>query len=174
MKFRTYASISILLILTGCNPNNPTPNSSISASWSATINGSNYSYTCSYTNGVASSNNLPGTCTYGTPSIILSKGVAAGTTGDEITISIEKQQLAVGTYNITSSTGTNPGMSIVKNFATIGHSYYPNTNVTLNITEFPSSVGGLVKGNFNGVIGTTMFGTATMPISGQFQVVRLF
>jgi hypothetical protein len=174
MKLTSYLIISILLVLTGCNSNNPTPNPTINASWSASINGSSYSYSCTYVNGLASANNLPGTCTYGTPSIILSKGVAAGTTGDEITISIEKQQLAVGSYTITSGSGTNPGMSIVKNFSTIGHSYYPNTNVTLNITEFPSAVGGLVKGNFSGVIGTSMFGTATMPISGQFQVYRIY
>jgi hypothetical protein len=55
MKFRTYAIISILLILTGCNPNNPTPNpptptvpNPVQTSWTMTVDNNTYSWADNY------------------------------------------------------------------------------------------------------------------------------
>jgi hypothetical protein len=57
---------------------------------------------------------------------------------------------------------------------TEGNTFYPNTNVTLNITEVASNIGGLIKGNFSGVIGTPQPVGGTIPVSGQFQAIRTY
>ncbi len=175
-----YFSITciILFSILSCTPDNPPPNpptnNTVAVSWQATIDGVSYSYTGTYLNGESTStdSNNPGDCNYGGPSINLKKGVFLPG-NQNIYIAIEKYPLALGTYIITSNTGSNPGMSIQINNTTIGHSYYPNTNITFNVTEYPNIVGGMLKGNFSGIIGTSISGGGTMPVSGQFEALRI-
>ena len=47
--------------------------------------------------------------------------------------------------NILSNNGTSSGW--------MASSLYANSNITLNITEFPTNIGGLIKGNLSGVAG---------------------
>ena len=169
--------LTILWLFTSCDPDNPQPNqptsNSTTVSWQANIDGISYSYSGTYVNGesTSSTDNNPGDCSYGGPSIILTKGTIGG---ELIYIAIEKYPLAVGNYTITSTSGgaIGGGAAISKNGITIGHSYYPNTNINLTITEYPE-VGGLIKGNFSGVIGTSQTGGGTMPVSGHFEAYRI-
>jgi hypothetical protein len=168
--------LTILWLFTSCDPDNPQPNqptsNSTTVSWQANIDGVSYSYSGTYVNGVSSStnDNNPGDSNFN-GGINLRKGTIGG---DLIYIAIAKYPLAVGNYTITSTSGgaIGGGVTISKNNITIGHSYYPNTNINLTITEYPE-VGGLIKGNFSGVIGTSQTGGGTMPISGQFVAYRI-
>jgi hypothetical protein len=63
MKFTTYAFISILLLLTGCNPNNPQPNpntTSVNSNWKFkfTINGTTYKAEGNNTNDYSGGDNF--------------------------------------------------------------------------------------------------------------------
>lgn len=181
MKIYPLIILSTLLFsiaLTSCTPNNPQPNPPtnypIAVSWQANLNGVNYSYSDSYSSSFEPTNSQgsnEGQCSYFLPSISLTKG-GPFTAGDDVNIYIQRNEIfSVGTYNIT--TGGSIGMSAMVNTILLGHYSFPNTNVTLNITEVPSAAGGLIKGNFSGVMGTSQSSNcATIPVSGQFQALR--
>jgi hypothetical protein len=171
-----YLFVIVTSLIFGCTPDNPPPNppanNGVAASWQATINGVSYNYSDTYTNlqPTNAQGNNEGECLYFLPTISLKKG-GPFTAGDDIIISIQQPEiLSVGTYNIT--TNNSPQMAVQVNNITVGHSFYPNTNVTLNITEVSATAGGLIKGNFSGVMGTSQSGGGTIPVSGQFQALR--
>jgi hypothetical protein len=173
----------VLIGLCGCTPQNPQPNppanNVVAVSWQATINGVSNSYSDTYTNlePTNAQGNNEGECLYFLPTISLRKG-GPFTAGDDVNISIQRNEIfSVGTYVITTTTGGGGGafglgMSASVN-GILGHSSYPNTNVTLNITEVSATAGGLIKGNFSGVLGVSpQAGGGTIPVSGQFQAIR--
>jgi len=176
------STLFLLVIVTsliiGCTPDNPPPNppanNTVAVSWQATINGLSYSYSDNYVNlepQNANSNNEGGSA-YGIPSIMLTKG-GPYTTGDDVNIAIQySEYFNLGTYNIITNGAVQMAVSV--NGLTVGHSFFPNTSVTLNITEVPTAPGGLIKGNFSGVIGSSSSGGQTIPISGQFQSCRVY
>ena len=172
---KIFSSLFLVVIVTslifGCTPDNPPPNppanNLIAVSWQATVNGITNTYSDTYTNAEPTNaqGNNEGECVYFLPTISLRKG-GPYTAGDDVNISIQRNEIfSVGTYNIT--TNGSIGMTVMVN-GILGHSYYPNTNVTLNITEINQG-GGLIKGNFSGVMGTSQTGGGTIPVSGQFQ-----
>ncbi|MCF8411152.1 MAG: hypothetical protein K9G31_07645 [Crocinitomicaceae bacterium] len=174
----TFLLAVITIAIFGCTPQNPQPNppanNGVVASWQATINGVSNSYSDTYTNGqptnAQGNNEGKSDCFIG--SISLVKG-GPFTPGDDVSISFYNSEVfSVGTYNITSSGSI--GMSTLVNYTEEGNTFYPNTNVTLNITEVASTIGGLIKGNFSGVIGTPQPVGGTIPVSGQFQAIRTY
>ncbi len=177
---KSFIILFVLLGVYSCTPQNPQPNppanNVVAVSWQATINGVSNSYSDTYTNlqPTNAQGNNEGQCLYFLPTISLFKG-GPFTPGDDVNISIQFNEIfSVGTYNITTPIVGGPnvvGMSAMVN-GVGGHSSYPNTNVTLNITEVSATAGGLIKGNFSGVMGTSQTGGATMPVSGQFQAIR--
>ena len=185
-------SIFLVVILTslifGCTTDNPPPNppanNAVAVSWQATINGVTYSYSDTYSHegGINSQGNNEGKCDYGVGTLRLHKG-GPYTAGDDFVMEITDihyESFSVGTYNFGgpyiegSSIGVN--LFYLINNSNQGNSFSPGSNITLNITEVPNAAGGLLKGNFNGVIGTSTGGvqTGTVPISGQFQAYRLY
>ena len=186
------SSLFLVVIVTslifGCTPDNPPPNppanNGVVVSWQATINGITYSYSDTYSHegGINSQGNNEGKCDYAVGTLRLHKG-GPYTAGDDFVMEITDihyEAFSVGTYNFGgpyiegSSIGMNLGYSI--NNSNHRNSFSPGSNITLNITEVPGAAGGLLKGNFNGVIGTSSGGvqTGTVPISGQFQAYRLY
>jgi hypothetical protein len=190
MKIRYFAFISILLILTGCNPNNPqpnppTPSNNVSVSWQGTIDGVYFGYNGSYENFESTSSEYsnPGKCEGSYLDVSLYKGVVPGNLGENASVYIvfPTNTTLVGSHVI-NNTNNNGFAIVVGKYApasTIGftaHSAYPNTNGVLNITQFPSNIGGLIKGNFNGVIGTdSAFNPngATKEVTISFEAIRL-
>jgi hypothetical protein len=178
MSVKTTLILAVMIIaIFACTPQNPQPNppanNGLVASWQATINGVSNSYSDTYTGGqptnAQGNNEGKSDCFIG--SISLVKG-GPFTPGDDVSISFYNSDVfSVGTYNITSNGSI--GMSTMVN-NTEGNTFYPNTNVTLNITEVASNIGGLIKGNFSGVIGTPQPVGGTIPVSGQFQAIRTY
>lgn len=181
---KIFSSLFLVVIVTsliyGCTPDNPPPNppanNGVAVSWQATINGITNSYSDTYTNlqPANAQGNNEGQCLYFLPTISLCKG-GPFTPGDDVNIYIQFNEIfSVGTYNITTPIVGGP--NVVQMAASVngilGHSSYPNTNVTLNITEISATAGGLIKGNFSGVMGASQTGGATIPVSGQFQALR--
>jgi hypothetical protein len=176
----TFIFAVITIAIFGCTPQNPQPNppanNVVAVSWQATINGVSNSYSDTYTNlqPTNAQGNNEGQCLYFLPTISLFKG-GPFTPGDDVSIGIEFNEIfSVGTYIITTPIAGGP--NVVQMSASVngilGHSFYPNTNVTLNITEVSATAGGLIKGNFSGVMGTSQTGGGTIPVSGQFQAIR--
>jgi hypothetical protein len=88
----------------------------------------------------------------------LDKGVIPGTNGNTIKMELcfPMNVNIVGTHVLNSSNNNGYYLSIISNNGTssvwVAGSLFANSNITLNITEFPSNIGGLIKGNFSGVI----------------------
>jgi hypothetical protein len=179
MNIKTTFLLAVITIaILGCTPQNPQPNppanNVVAVSWQATINGVSNSYSDSYALGdpINSQGNNEGKCDYGVPVLMLSKG-GPYTTGDDVKIEIWQNEIfSVATYNLLPSSVSVLNMVITVNGVVIGHSGWAGSNITLNITEVPSTFGGLIKGNFSGVTGTASLGG--IPISGQFQAYRLY
>jgi hypothetical protein len=159
-------AVLLSLLFYGCNPDNPQPNpNSINVSWQATINGISYSYSAIY--GTSNIDNNPGDCFAGPGSIQLLKGNLGY---DLIHLTFSKPP-PIGVGNNTINPTSIVKCVISRNNQVIGMSEFPNTDMNLTVTEY-SSIGGLIKGNFSGVIGTSSNGDV-IPISGQFQAFRV-
>jgi hypothetical protein len=184
------SSLFLVVIVTslifGCTPQNPQPNppanNAVAVSWQATINGVSYSYSDTYSHHTGAGENLQGNnegkCDYAGGYLRLHKG-GPYTAGDDFVMEFSHMQneaFSVGTYNIVGGSSIGMNLFCFINNSNQGNSINPGSNITLNITEVPGAMGGLLKGNFNGVIGTSSGGvqTGTVPISGQFQAYRLY
>jgi hypothetical protein len=183
-------------ILTSCNQNNPQPNpnpnttsaNSVTAMWQGTIDGNSYNYTGTYINLISTSNymNNPGRADGTYLNVNLEKGVIPGTNGNPITMALNfpANVNPVGTHILDSSNNSyllsmmcNNGSST----AWIGNSLSEYSNITLNITEFPSNIGGLIKGNFSGVLLTSKLGSSNTndidvirAVSISFEAIRKY
>ncbi len=185
--------LSSLLVLTAlflasCTPNNPQPNptssnNSVTASWQGTIDGNSYNYTGTYVNLNSTSNymNNPGKSEGTYHTVNLAKGVIPGNNGDDIVIAISfpTNVSVVGTHILNQNSNNGYQVVVGKNIGNgvtgfTGSSFYFNSNVTLNITEFPSNIGGLIKGNFSGVFGTSSTNPngSTKAASITFEAIR--
>ena len=205
MKIRYFTIISILLILTGCNPNNPTPNpptpNPVQTSWTMTVDNKTYSWIDNY---IAIGDapytwipehyeTNPGCCNWlasgggVTNGSVISFGTGnlPGFTEDNLVCQLEFYPMNTGTWNISGNSwqsgvsnpsGFNLNISdypLVENIVTnsVSWTWTPgNNNVTLNITEFSTSVGGMVKGNFNGTYND--LNNIAHTVSGQFNAIR--
>ena len=184
--------LSFLGVLTGCNPNNPQPNpptqpNTVNVSWQGTVEGSSYSYSGSYVNLASTSTayNNPGKSEGSANFISLAKGVVPGTVGEiigfEISMPLILNEPLVGTHVLNNTSNNGYQIAISKQTGNSSTSFtasatYPNSNVVLNITEFPSNIGGLIKGNFSGEFGTDFFDNTapTKNASITFEAIRLF
>lgn len=184
----TYVSV----LFANCTPNNPQPNppaptNTVNVSWQGTIDGISYSYSGTYVNLESTSNiyNNPGGAHGSAYFISLGKGAVSGTVGDNMSIEIGMPQLLseplVGTHVLNNT--TNNGYQIALNKQTgssstsfTASSSWPNSNVVLNITEFPSNVGGIIKGSFSGNFGTNLFDNTspTKSASVSFEAIRIY
>jgi hypothetical protein len=184
-----FSSVCLSWIITGCTPDNPQPNSptsnNVNVKWNATFNGISDSYVGTYTNLNSNSNymNNPGDCKGSYMHVIMKKGVVPGNAPSPFgyTAQIELSytpsvgaSLSVGTFNISNTTGSGKALTIVTDLGSFTSLNY-NSNISVNITAFPSNIGGLIKGNFNGVIGTSALNPncPTYPVSGSFEAIRL-
>jgi hypothetical protein len=181
-----------ILILASCTPNNPQPNTtssnnSVTASWQGTIDGNSYNYTGTYVNLNSTSNymNNPGRADGTYASVKLDKGVVPGTNGNPINMNLifPANVNLVGTHVLNNSNNNGFALGILSNngsnTATIASSGHANSNITLNITEFPNNIGGLIKGNFSGVLGTQSVAYPSNPftsttVSISFEAIRKY
>lgn len=198
MKFRTYAIISILLILTGCNPNNPTPNpptpNPVQTSWTMTVDNKTYSWTDTYheVDGYWYPENYqtnPGTCAWSASGsgiigsgVIFSTGNLPGFTEDNLECHLGFYPMNTGSWTISQmswqSGVNNPSAFYLKisdyplqdNILTWTGTMLPH-NITLNVTEFATYIGGMVKGNFNGTYND--INNVAHTVSGQFNAIRI-
>ena len=175
-------------VLSGCTPDNPQPNTpatspantNLTVKSNATFNGISDSFVGSYINNISTSNymNNPGECTGIYNFVQMSKGTVPGESpspfgyNSNLTISFSPS-LSVGSFNISSSTGSGKALTISTDMGAFTSLFY-NSNITLNITAFPSEIGGLIKGDFSGVIGTSALdpNCSTYPLSGSFEAIR--
>lgn len=171
MKTKLYSLILLaVLFLVSCTPNNPQPNptssnNSVTASWQGNIDGNSFSYIGIYNvfNTLVSSTsnymNNPGRSEGTYASVNLDKGVVPGTNGNTITMILyfPMNVNIVGTHILNNSNNNGYYLNILSNNGTssgwMASSLYANSNITLNITEFPTNIGGLIKGNLSGVAG---------------------
>jgi hypothetical protein len=188
MKIRYFTIIAIVLILTGCNPNNPTPNpptpsNSVNVMWQGTIDGSTFNYTGSYIDLNSTSNiySNPGRCDGNYANLSLVKGTIPGITNNDASVimSFNTNVTLLGTHVLNST--NNGGFHVVVAKANgngtefTASSNYLNSNLILNITEWPSNVGGLIKGNLTGDIATCDGSNCpTKAVSVSFEAIRLF
>lgn len=183
---------SVLAITESCTPNNPqpnppTPSNSVGVSWQGTVDGNSYSYSGTYVNLASTSTayNNPGKSEGSANFISLAKGVVPGTVGEiigfEISMPLILNEPLVGTHVLNNTSNNGYQIAISKQTGNSSTSFtasatYPNSNVVLNITEFPSNIGGLIKGNFSGEFGTDFFDNTapTKNASITFEAIRLF
>lgn len=183
---------SVLAVSISCTPNNPQPNpptqsNTLNVSWQGTVEGSSYSYSGSYVNLASTSTayNNPGKSEGSANFISLAKGVVPGTVGEivgfEISMPLILNEPLVGTHVLNNTSNNGYQIAISKQTGNSSTSFtasatYPNSNVVLNITEFPSNIGGLIKGNFSGEFGTDFFDNTapTKNASITFEAIRLF
>jgi hypothetical protein len=202
MKFKTYVIISILLILTGCNPNNPTPNpptqNPVQTSWTMTVDNKTYSWTDTYheVDGYwypEHNETNPGCCVWNASGgsvingsvIYLGTGNLPGFTEELLTCHLEFYPMNTGSWNISGNSWqsgvSNPSgfyleifdYPSINSFGTNNVTWNMitgNDNIALNITEFSTSVGGMVKGNFNGTYYDS--NNIAHTVSGQFNAIR--
>ena len=175
-KFTLFFSTMILLL--GCQPDNPPPNNSnnnsgtLTLKWNLSIDGQNYSYTVDYPNnsGAGSIYSISGN----NGQITLAKEYPATET-----LSISKAGMTnIGNYTFTSGNfGSDNSIYFMSNFQ-IGYSNSYGGSTNVEITSFsPNSVAsagssgaGLVKGTISGTIGRASGGVAN--ISGSFEALR--
>lgn len=191
--------ITLALINSGCNPNNPTPtNNTVQTSWEITVDNKTYYWTDNYTLQFAGSsaggwypehiNSNPGVCEWvnsgnsGMGEISLHTNNLPGFTEDNLTCIIGFTPANTGTWTITQNswqTGVlNPctfsleisDYPLVNNIGTISWNMMPH-NITLNISEFATNKGGLVKGNFSG--NYTDMNNVVHTVSGLFKAIRV-
>jgi hypothetical protein len=185
-------SIVLVFLFAGCTPNNPqpnppTPSNSVGVSWQGTVDGNSYSYSGTYVNLASTSTtyNNPGKSEGSANFISLAKGVVPGTVGEnigfEISMPLILSEPLVGTHILNNTSNNGYQIAISKQTGNSTTSFtasatYPNSNVVLNITEFPSTIGGLIKGNFSGQFGTYLFDNTapTKNASITFEAIRLF
>ena len=191
--------LSSLLVLTAlflasCTPNNPQPNpsrnttstNSVTAMWQGTIDGNAYNYTGTYVNLISTSNymNNPGKSEGSYGNVQLDKGVIPNSNGNPISMNLmfPANVNLLGSHALNSN---NNGYSLGILFnngsstAWIASSGHANSNITLNITEFPSNIGGLIKGNFSGVLETQSLAHPSNPFSSttvsiSFEAIRKY
>jgi hypothetical protein len=181
---------SVLAVSVSCTPNNPQPNpptNSVGVSWQGTDDGNSYSYSGTYVNLASTSTayNNPGKSEGSANFISLAKGVVPGNVGEnigfEISMPLILSEPLVGTHILNNTSNNGYQIAISKQTGNSTTSFtasatWQNSNVVLNITEFPSNVGGLIKGNFSGQFGTDFFDNTapTKNASITFEAIRLF
>ena len=183
---------SVLAVSVSCTPNNPqpnppTPSNSVGVSWQGTVDGNSYSYSGTYVNLASTSTtyNNPGKSEGSANFISLAKGVVPGNVGEnigfEISMPLILSEPLVGTHILNNTSNNGYQIAISKQTGNSTTSFtasatWQNSNVVLNITEFPSNVGGLIKGNFSGQFGTDFFddNAPTKNASITFEAIRLF
>jgi hypothetical protein len=170
-KFLNLALVGIVAIsFLSCNQNNPQPNpQNVTVQWTATIGGQTYSWQGSYpdnhgTTGDATTAINPSD---GTLNIVLTNQ-----TGPK-SLTIKLPNANIGTSVISGGSASNPNALAVSfsNGPSVSHTTLAGGQVSVNLTEYSSSVYGSVKGTFSGTIGVFP-GGGTVPISGSFQAVR--
>jgi hypothetical protein len=181
--FKILGVISVLtataVVFSGCQPDNPQPNGSVTIKWNATINGQNYTWQDNYPQ---SSTNVTGGSQYSKSSNGGSVQLAKGADMSNLQIVMSSPNMtSTGSFSISSSNystfnsfyvldGANPQNMLSTSYG---------GNITVNITTFPTnsvsangvSSNPIVKGNFSGSIGNTSGGTVS--ISGSFESIRL-
>lgn len=196
MKF-IFFSLVLCVTLLSCNPNNPTPNppapNSVQTSWTLTVDNKTYSWSDTYVeneNGNWFPEHIetnPGLCSWqysgsfnGYGGIIyLSTGNLPGNNDDELVCELEFYPNNTGSFTINQTSSQNPTypcfMSLeVSDYPLTNNlwfqSYWTASNINLNITNFATTKGGLVKGNISGTF--TDFNSQVHTISGQFNAIR--
>jgi hypothetical protein len=160
-----------ILVISSCNPDNPQPNNPSTGSalqWTLNIGGQTYSWQGSYPDNLTGGSAIGGT--NGTSSQPFS--IACQKDGGKM-LAISLPVYNSGTYTLNSS---NYALS---NFIAFTESGSPNYStayggsVTVSVTQFPSSVNGVIKGTFSGTIGkSSALGGGTTTISGSFDALR--
>lgn len=193
MKTILYSFIALTaLFLASCTPNNPQPNpspntsssNSVTVMWQGTIDGNAYNYTGTYVNLNSTSNymNNPGRADGTYSNVILFKGVVPGNNGKNVNIILNfpLNVNPVGTHILNNSNNNGFYLGIVFGSTDwAGNTLDNNSNITLNITEFPSNIGGLIKGNFSGVLETSSLdlsnpNISTRAVSISFEAIRKY
>ena len=162
--------IGITAMFSGCNPNNPQPNSGTLLQWNVNIGGQNFSWQGDYPNSMSGGTAAATGAGTQTPfSIVCSSPSPSFTAGFGLPL------YGLGNFNLNSSnySPTNT-LSIIQNGGSINYSTAYGGSVVVNVTQFPSTINGIIKGTFNGTIGKSVaLGGGTTTISGSFDVLRM-
>jgi hypothetical protein len=190
MKINTSIFYIILVcLILSCTPNTPQPNppaptNTVNVSWQGTIGDGSFIFNGTYVDLQSTSTTYsnPGECEGNYINVSLGKGTIPGIAKNDAgaVIQFNTNVTLVGTHILNNT--NNNGFQIVISKANengtefIASSTYPNSNVILNITEFPSNIGGLIKGSFSGDFGTDLFNNAcpTKYANVSFEAIRLF
>jgi hypothetical protein len=153
-----------------CNPDNPQPTpQNVTLQWTATIGGQTHSWQGSYPDNHATTGDATTAINQsdGTLNIVL-----VNQTGPK-SLGIKLPNANIGSSVISGGSLSNPNALAVtfSNGQSVTHSTLVGGQVTVNLTEYATSVYGSVKGTFSGTIGVFP-GGGTVPISGSFQAVR--
>ena len=145
---------SVLAVSVSCTPNNPqpnppTPSNSVGVSWQGTIGDGSFIFNGTYVDLQSTSTTYsnPGECEGNYINVSLGKGTIPGIAKNDAgaVIQFNTNVTLVGTHILNNT--NNNGFQIVISKANengtefIATSTYPNSNVILNITEFPSNIG---------------------------------
>jgi len=190
----------LLTTLLGCNPNNPTPNpptiAPVQTSWTLNYDGVVYSWSGSYEciDGewyqLNQTNSPVGSCVWNLDGgmgnggvVTFGKAYLPGSIGNDLTCHFYFYPNNTGSFQVNNTSLQNQinpcaldlkisEYPLVDNIFVVSWigATCPNLNSNLNITEFSSLKGGLVKGNFNGTW-TDNNGIAHS-ISGDFKAIR--
>jgi hypothetical protein len=160
-----------ILVISSCNQNNPQPNQPSTGTvlqWNVTIGGQNYSWQGSYPDNMTGGSALAASNGTSTQPFSIVCGKDGGTF-----IGISLPVYNSGSFSLNSS---NYAISNYISFTESGSPNYSTSyggSVTVNVTQFPSSVNGVIKGTFSGTIGkSSALGGGTAPISGSFDALR--
>jgi hypothetical protein len=160
-----------IIVIASCNPDNPQPNNPSTGTalqWNVTIDGQTYSWQGSYPNNLGGGTATAGS--NGTSSQPFSIA-CVGPGGTSLGISLPVYNS--GTYNLNSSNYALSNYIAVVLNGTPNYSTSYGGTVTVNVTQFPSNVNGVIKGNFSGTIGKSpALGGGTTPITGSFDALR--
>ena len=168
-KFLLVGIIGISIL--GCNPDNPEPNNPSTGTalqWNVTIDGQTYSWQGSYPNNLGGGTATAGS--NGTSSQPFSIA-CVGPGGTSLGISLPVYNSGTYNLNLTNYALSNYIAVVINGTPNYSTSY--GGSVTVNVTQFPSNVNGVIKGNFIGTIGKSpALGGGTTPITGSFDALR--
>jgi hypothetical protein len=186
-------------MLLSCNPNNPTPNppapNSVQTSWTMTVDNTTYSWSDNYLEYAESDDwypehfeTNPGCCEWHNDNfgvVYLGTGNLPGQTEDAVECHLQFYPMNTGSWIISGNSWqsgvNNPSAFYLEivNYPSINsfgtnsvawNMITGNDNITLNITEFATAIGGHVKGNFNGSYYDV--NNVLHTVSGQFNAIR--
>jgi hypothetical protein len=165
---KIFLLIGITAIFSGCNPNNPPPNSSTLLQWNVTIGGQNFSWQGDYPNSMSG-----GSATASGSGAQAAFGIVCFDSSPSFMATFALPTYGLGNFTLNSSNYSATNMMGINQNGSINYATAWGGSIIVNVTQFPSAINGIIKGTFNGTIGKSpALGGGTTTISGSFDVLR--